>query len=294
MTATMRTLPIYPILVSAALLLAGCDQQQPGEPMVRTPIKPAGAASQAGVEPGLDATPTDDLTAQVESSCRPVIFENSSFTHCLAVPARHRITTALAGDDGVPFRGFAAFAASRAPDAAPIAFAFNAGMFDDEGQPVGYYVEDAERSQTLNTNDGEGNFHMKPNGVFFGSDGEWQIRTTDDFLANVEDRPQFGTQSGPMLVIEGELHPEISADGESRLIRNAVGVDEEGRAHFVISNAPVSFGKLARLYRDGLEVDNALYLDGNVSALWSPASGRQDSGAPLGPLIVVEKKRAAE
>ena len=71
-----------------------------------------------------------------------------------------------------------------------------------------------------------------------------------DFLANVTERPQFGTQSGPMLVIDGKLHPEFSQDGDSRLIRNGVGVDDRGRAHFVISNGPISFGKLARFYRD--------------------------------------------
>jgi uncharacterized protein YigE (DUF2233 family) len=229
----------------------------------------------------------------MESSCRPVIFENSSFTHCLAVPARHRVSTALAGADGQPLRGFAQLAASRGPNAPIIAFAMNGGMFGEDGQPIGYYVQNSQRTHTLNTRSADGNFYMKPNGVFFGNDMQWQIRTTEDFLAKVTERPQFGTQSGPMLVVNGKLHPEISVDGESRLIRNAVGVDEEGRAHFVISNAPVSFGKLARLYRDKLEVDNALYLDGNVSALWSPASGRMDSGVPIGPLIVVEKRAEA-
>ena len=92
-----------------------------------------------------------------------------------------------------------------------------------------------------------------------------------------------------MLVIEGALHPAISDDGESRLIRNGVGVDAKGRAHFVISNTAVSFGKLARLFRDELNADNALYLDGNVSSLWNPASDRLDSVAPIGPMIVVER-----
>ncbi len=58
----------------------------------------------------------------------------------------------------------------------------------------------------------------------------------------------------------------------------------------MISNGPVSFGKLARFYRDELNVKNALYLDGNVSALWNPATGRLDTGAPIGPIIVVGKK----
>ena len=93
-----------------------------------------------------------------------------------------------------------------------------------------------------------------------------------------------------MLVIGGKLHPEITQDGPSRAIRNGVGVDAQGRAHFVISQTPMSFGKLARFYRDVLKTPNALYLDGSVSALWDPASGRMDGGVPIGPIIVVEAK----
>lgn len=92
-------------------------------------------------------------------------------------------------------------------------------------------------------------------------------------------------------MIKGKLHPEISENGPSKAIRNGVGVDNDGKAHFVISNAPLSFGILARFYRDELKVPNALFLDGNVSALWDPAKDRLDTGAPLGPLIVVEDRQ---
>jgi uncharacterized protein YigE (DUF2233 family) len=92
-----------------------------------------------------------------------------------------------------------------------------------------------------------------------------------------------------MLVIDGKLHPKIDPDGESKKLRNGVGVDRQGRAHFVISDEPVSFGKLARYFRDALNCPNALFLDGSVSSLWDPEHGRVDGGPPLGPLIVVEK-----
>ena len=267
------------------LVLTACEPAPEGEPVTRTRID-GNADSRAQASPSPDASQT--VTSQVESACRSIIFENTPLTHCLATPSRHTIAMDLGPSGGDPYRSLSAFASDR--DSSHIAFAMNAGMYDDEGKPIGYFVEDGERLKTLNTSDGEGNFHMDPNGVFFGSDGKWEVRTTQDFLANVTDRPKFGTQSGPMLVIDGKLHPEISQDGESRLVRNAVGVDDKGRAHFVISNAPVSFGKLARFYRDELAVKNALYLDGNVSALWNPATDRLDAGAPIGPILVVEKK----
>lgn len=274
----------YAILSLPLFLLGACEPAPEGEPVTRTRID-----GQAGAPSPLPSPSETAMgTTQVESACRSIIFEDTPLTHCLATPARHRISMDLGPSGENLYRSLTAYSGDHAADA--IAFAMNAGMFDDVGKPIGYFVEDGERLQPLNTADGEGNFHTKPNGVFFGSGDAWEVRSTEDFLANVRERPEFGTQSGPMLVIDGKLHPQISRDGDSRFVRNAVGVDEKGRAHFVISNAAISFGKLARFYRDELSVKNALYLDGNVSALWNPATDRLDTGAPIGPIVVVQRK----
>ena len=267
-------------VLAAAALVAACQPPQEGEPVARVQV--SGTPTETP-----SPSPSASIASQVESACRQVIFENTPLTDCIAIPQRHRIATALAGPDG-NFRSLAAFAATRDPKT--IAFAVNAGMFDEAGDPIGYFVQNGERTKELDTAEGEGNFHMLPNGVFFGTGDAWQIRTGEDFLENVSERPDFGTQSGPMLVIDGKLHPEIRDDGPSRTIRNAVGIDEPGHAHFVISAAPISFGKLARFYRDELKVRNALYLDGGVSQLWNPATERIDGGAPIGPILVVERK----
>jgi uncharacterized protein YigE (DUF2233 family) len=100
----------------------------------------------------------------------------------------------------------------------------------------------------------------------------------------------YATQSGPMLVIDGELHPRFEADGRSRHIRNGVGISPKGDPIFVISDEPVSFGKLARLFRDELHCRNALYFDGSVSSLWDPLNGRMDSFAAIGPMVVAMRK----
>lgn len=249
------------------LLLTACQQSEaPPEPAAEDP----------------------EGSSAASSACEPVLFDDSAFTHCTADPQQHRITTALADAAGKPYRSLAAYAAGRSADAAPVAFAMNGGMFDIEGQPVGYYVENGERLHALNRAEGPGNFHLKPNGVFFGSDSKWAVLDSETFYRTVSDRPQFGTQSGPMLVVEGELHPDIADEGDSLKLRNAVGVDRSGRAHFVISEAPVSFGKLARFFRDVLGTPQALFLDGTVSQLWDPERERMDNGPALGPLIVVE------
>lgn len=269
-------------LAAVLALLAGCGQEQAGEAVMRTEI--------GSGEADRPAPPSPSAAPTVASACRKVTFEDTAMLHCVADPARHAIAMDLGPDGGAPYRSLANFAAARPADAAPVAFAVNGGMFDDEGKPIGYYVEGGERLKELNRNKGSGNFHMQPNGVFYGTGNRWHVRTSGDFYSNVGDRPEFGTQSGPMLVIGGKLHPEITDNGPSRTRRNGVGVDSAGRAHFVMSEGTVSFGVLARFYRDELKVANALYLDGSVSALWDPATERLDALAPIGPLIVVTER----
>ncbi len=269
------------------VLLSGCGQQEEGKAIIRTEFGDKTANS----EQEQDA---ENTTAQKQpapnSACQLVTFENVKLTHCIADPKTHRILTDLGPKTGGPYRDLANLAASRSSDAAPVVFAVNGGMFDDEGKPIGYYVENGDRLKELSLADGPGNFHMKPNGVFYGSGTSWRVRTTDDFYRNVGDRPRFGTQSGPMLVIKGKIHPQISENGPSRAIRNGVGIDDAGRAHFVISEEVINFGSFARFFRDQAKTPNALFLDGNVSALWDPASDRLDRGAALGPLIIVEQR----
>jgi uncharacterized protein YigE (DUF2233 family) len=254
-------------------------------------MKRAAAALALAAFLALDSTALADSRAipPPVPACRAVVFEDVPLTDCTADPAHDRIRIVVGPEGGQPYRTLAAFAASRPRNASPVRFAMNAGMFGEDGRPIGYTVIDGKRVHRLNRADAAGNFYLKPNGVFFGTGGSWQVLSTHAFADNVHKRPGFATQSGPMLVIDGQLHPQIAPDGPSRKIRNGVGVDAAGRAHFVISEAPISFGKFARYYRDVIKAPNALFLDGTVSQLWNPASKRMDSGRPLGPLVVVER-----
>lgn len=224
-----------------------------------------------------------------QSACSDIAFEGADFTDCVATPGQHRIDLVIGPDKGAPYRGFAAFAASQPERAKRVVFAVNGGMFDDAGRPIGYAVEGGQRRHDVNRARGPGNFHLLPNGVFLGDSKGWRVIETSRLANDPKGAVQFATQSGPMLVIGGKLHPKFSKDGESRYVRNGVGVDRTGRAHFVISQDPVSFGRFARLFRDRLQTPDALFLDGNVSSVWDPSDGRIDQSVPLGPLIVVEK-----
>jgi uncharacterized protein YigE (DUF2233 family) len=227
----------------------------------------------------------------IDDACQDISFEGTRFTVCRADPQKHDLLLVDQGADGRPMRDFTGLEPRLGERYPRIAFAMNAGMFDAVGLPIGYYVEDGAEQKPLNRRPGPGNFHLQPNGVFWGDAKGWHVATTDDFAANKPDHVRFATQSGPMLLIGGQLHPKLAENGTSLTVRNAVGVGMNGSAWFAISKEPVSFGRFARLFRDKLAAPDALYLDGAVSRLWDPVSGRLDGGAPIGPIVVALQKR---
>ena len=231
----------------------------------------------------LKGTPSD------AAECRNITFDGSSYTVCEVDLERDDLRLFLNDDAGAPYGFFGSLDEALKAQGLRLGFAMNAGMYHEDRSPVGHYIEEGVEARGVIDSAGPGNFGLLPNGVFCLRDGRADVIETKRYLRN---RPacRFATQSGPMLVSDGRIHPQITQDGPSRLIRNAVGVDDEGRAHFVISNAPISFGKLARFYKDELEVKNALFLDDTVSLLWNPVTERLDTGAPIGPIVVVSKK----
>ncbi|MEM9310861.1 MAG: phosphodiester glycosidase family protein [Pseudomonadota bacterium] len=272
------------------LALTACNEPPAGEPVVTVElggdddIPPLGAPV---ADPEAQAS-GPSLITPLNSACKQAVFETIDLTHCVADPAKHAIKAVYATGDGT--RAYGTLTAyAETVEANSIAFAMNGGAFSDDLTPRGYLVASGNRLSELDRGSGDGNFYMKPNGVFFGTNGRWRILTTDRFFSTVRDRPRFGTQSGPMLLVDGALGAAISENGNSRAIRNGVGVDAQGKAHFVISGAPLSFGQLARYFRDEIKATDALFLDANSSSLWDPATGRMDAGR-TGPILVVTKK----
>ena len=229
----------------------------------------------------LTACRAEQRSAMPQSPCGERAFEGSAFIVC--DPGRGALRL-YAADEGQPAkRRFAEL--GLAPDM--VAFAMNAGMFDEDGRPIGLAVTDGEEVHPINRKEGPGNFHLLPNGVFaVTAEGRATIETSARWRGQ---QAVLATQSGPMLVIDGDLHPDIAPDGESRYVRNAAGVTGDGRALFVITLDAVSLGKLARFFRDELKTPDALYFDGSVSSLWDPANGRMDDFTELGPIIVAFK-----
>jgi len=221
--------------------------------------------------------------------CRAVEYERSAYTICEVDLRKHALRLYWKRSDGTPYAYLSALPRALDGEAGRLLFAINAGMFDPALKPVGLYVEQGRELVHANTKPGYGNFHMKPNGVFYISgDGAAAVAETRAFLKQ-RPRAALATQSGPMLVIDGRLHPRFDRASTSLKARNGVGVRADGKVLFAISQGEVSFDAFARLFRDGLNCPNALFLDGgSASSLYAPSLNRHGNAiVSLGPMLAV-------
>jgi uncharacterized protein YigE (DUF2233 family) len=223
------------------------------------------------------------------AACAPKAFDSAKFTVCPFDPRHDDIRLFLSGPDDKPYGSLGALASALKQKGEKLEFAMNAGMFGQDQSPVGLYVEDRRKLHDADTRGGATNFHMKPNGVFWIGDQVAGVTETSRYLANTP-ATRYATQSGPMLVVDGKIHPKIKPNGTSQKIRNGVGACKGGAVVFAIAEEPVTFDAFARLFRDGLGCENALFLDGSISSLYAPELSRDDETAPLGPIVGVVRR----
>jgi len=220
----------------------------------------------------------------VASACETLTYKSNDYTICEATLADD---LRLFHSDAVGklFGSFGAINTALAHNNQTLGFAMNAGMYHQDRTPVGLFLEKGAQKTPLADGGTYGNFGLKPNGVFCFGKQSFAVIETNSFRAT---KPQceYATQSGPMLVIDGELHPRFLVDATTHYIRNGVGVSADGsRAFFVISDTSVTFHEFGSLFRDHLKTPNALYFDGKVSRLYAPDLNRHDTGFPLGVMV---------
>ncbi len=243
------------------------------------------AASLAAAQPG-PARPCEEQT-----------FEDAKFIICTATPGHDDLRLFWKDAHGEPYRRFPAIARAVADEGRMLLFAMNAGMYQTDFSPIGLYVENGKELRPASTTTMDGptgkvpNFFKKPNGVFFvRKDGSAGVEETGAYAAAAHTDVAYATQSGPMLVIDGKIHPRFEPDGTSRFIRNGVGVRADGTVVLAISRQLVSLGSFARLFLDELSCPNALFLDGAISTLSDGQRILVGGKDPVGPILAVRKR----
>ena len=164
-------------------------------------------------------------------------------------------------------------------------FAMNGGMYKEDNSPLGLYIEDQKTVIPLNTKNGNGNFYLKPNGVFYiAIDNSAVICNTSDFIN--DGQIKYATQSGPMLVIDGKIHSAFKEGSTNLNIRNGVGILPDNKIVFAMSKKEINFYDFANYFKT-MGCKNALYLDGFVSRTYLPEQNWIQKDGDLGVIIGV-------
>lgn len=209
-------------------------------------------------------------------------FEGAKFIVHRVEPARATLKLFWKDAQGQPYKNFRALDAAVTSQGRSLLFAMNAGIYQPGWIPEGLHIEDGRELHPLNTAEAPGNFFLKPNGVFFlQRNGTARVVETSEFpalksRATGEEAIRLATQSGPLLLRNDQIHPKFNANSPNRLLRNGVGVDQQGRVVFVCSVRPTpelpdSGGRInlhgfARLFQH-LGCRDALFLDGDISEI---------------------------
>ncbi len=153
-------------------------------------------------------------------------------------------------------------------------FATNGGMYKKDQSPQGLFIENGKlKSKIDRLEKGYGNFYLQPNGIFcITNDNIGIICKTPDFKnKNIK----YATQSGPLLVIDGEIHDKF---------RNGVGILPDGKLIFAMSKEKINFYDFASYFKK-IGCKNALYLDGFVSKTYLPEKNWNSINGNFGVII---------
>lgn len=168
-----------------------------------------------------------------------------------------------------------------------LVFAMNAGMYTTKFYPQGLYIEQQKTLMPLDTNSGDGNFYMKPNGVFYITTNNVAVVCKTQSFNNKNIK--YATQSGPMLLIDGKVHSEFKKGSTNLNIRNGVGILPNNTVLFAVSKSKINFYDFA-MYFKNKGCKNALYLDGFVSRAYLPEKKWEQLDGNFGVMIGVTKK----
>lgn len=168
-------------------------------------------------------------------------------------------------------------------------FAMNGGMYKKDGSPQGLYIEKGKELCAIDTvTNAKGNFYLHPNGIFYiDVKNNAAISSTENFKnkSNIK----YATQSGPMLIINGQIHDAFKEGSTNLQIRNGVGLLPDNKVLFAMSREPVNFYDFASYFKS-MGCANALYLDGFVSRTYLPEQDQLQTDGDFGVIIGVTVK----
>lgn len=190
---------------------------------------------------------------------------------------------------GKPFHQFSKLQEHLKAEGRKLRFVMNAGIFEEGGIPSGLLIVNGKIERPLNTSPGNGNFFLQPNGVFYVDARSGHVVSTQDYPSQ-KATPRYAVQSGPLLLNKGQIHPAFRAESKNRLHRNGVGILPDGRVLFAISefqqDKRPNLYEFADFFR-AQGCKDALFLDGDISQMFTDPSGPITPGNHFGAIFAV-------
>lgn len=200
-------------------------------------------------------------------------------------PQKEHLKLYWKDENGATFRSIGELKAWLEEKKLSLKFAMNGGMYKKDHSPQGLYIENNKTISQLDVENGTGNFYLKPNGIFFITNSNiGGISTTDDF--KISSQIKYATQSGPMLLTNGKIHPAFKEGSQNLNIRNGVGILPNNEIVFAMSKGTINFYDFASYFKS-LGCKNALYLDGLVSRTYHPEKDWKQLDGDFGVIIGV-------
>lgn len=207
------------------------------------------------------------------------------FADFVVDPQPGRVEFFWSGANGEIFKSFENVKKEVEKSGGKLRFAMNGGMYQEDQKPLGLFIQNGKTLAPLNRREASGNFYLKPNGVFgIRQDNRAFLLRTEDFKD--DGQIKFATQSGPMLLVGGQINAQFTEKSENLNIRNGVCVLDDGKIIFSISRRAINFYDFAVHFRDA-GCRDALYLDGFVSRMYLPEKDFTDLGGEFGVIIAV-------
>lgn len=174
------------------------------------------------------AQPTS-ASASVSASapCEHVVREGQTYDVCrFPNDGSLNVKTYWRDTNGNPYGTLLRFS-QKVPN---LIYAGNGSASQSDLTPAGLFISDSKALVPAVKNDdkdGLGNIFILPNGVFWVDDkGRAFVATTEDYVAS-QAKPVSANQSGPMLVIHGEISKRLDPKGTSLKTRNSVCVGDD-------------------------------------------------------------------
>ena len=210
---------------------------------------------------------------------------DEKFADFVVDPQQERVEFFWSNAGGEIFKSFENVKKEVEKSGGKLRFAMNGGMYMEDQKPLGLFIQNGKTLAPLNTREASGNFYLKPNGVFGIRDNNQAfLATTENFKD--DGQIKFATQSGPMLLVGGQINAQFTEKSDNLNIRNGVCVTADSKVIFSISRRAVNFYDFAVHFREA-GCRNALFLDGFVSRMYLPEKDMTDLGGEFGVIIAV-------